>query len=272
MSVDLRFGAPFCLLKIIRHVLAKRVKTKHPGQKRGEKEHNHVTIMVGSENGQRSTPYATFGSLFQAQGPKGQTQWPSGCQAITLLIQWCRGNVAKHCAKFQWCCKQISDHDLDPVCEVKTRTRSFQMWRGPPLPGEVSDMQHPYCVNHCGIHLRCPAAKNAMGEMRRSKYSSFWAIETFGSQRIRPFALKALAAACSRHSTSHVVLVPVPSSTCIQAACGLIPCQELIWSIHSACAITTVVGPALWGLLSSAHSTVILPRQDFQRICRKVRH
>ena len=54
---------------------------------------------------------------------------PFGCQVKTLLIQRCPGSVAKYCAKFQWCLRQISDHDLDPVCEVKARTRSFQMWR-----------------------------------------------------------------------------------------------------------------------------------------------
>ena len=54
---------------------------------------------------------------------------PCGCQTITLLIQRCTGNVAKYCATFQWCRKQISDHDLDAVCEVKPRTRSFQMWK-----------------------------------------------------------------------------------------------------------------------------------------------
>ena len=54
---------------------------------------------------------------------------PCACQTKTLLIQRCPGSVAKYCAKFQWCLKQISDHDLDPVYEVKARTRSFQMWR-----------------------------------------------------------------------------------------------------------------------------------------------
>ena len=39
--------------------------------------------------------------------------------------------------------------------------------------------------------------------------------------------------------------VPLTSSTCIQASCGWIPCQELIWSIHSAFAIATVVGSTL---------------------------
>ena len=46
---------------------------------------------------------------------------PCGCQAITLLIQRCPGSVAKYCARFQWCRKQISDHDLDAVFEVKAR-------------------------------------------------------------------------------------------------------------------------------------------------------
>ena len=54
---------------------------------------------------------------------------PCGCQAKTLLIQRSPGSVAKYCAKFRWCLRQISDHDLDPVCEVKARTRSFQTWR-----------------------------------------------------------------------------------------------------------------------------------------------
>ena len=31
---------------------------------------------------------------------------PCGCQAMTFLIQRCTGNVAKHCAIFQWCCEQ----------------------------------------------------------------------------------------------------------------------------------------------------------------------
>ena len=53
---------------------------------------------------------------------------PCGCQATPLLIQRCPGSVAKYCTKFQWCRRHISDHDLDPVCEVKARTRSFQMW------------------------------------------------------------------------------------------------------------------------------------------------
>ena len=63
---------------------------------------------------------------------------PCGCQAKTFLIQRCPGSVAKYCAKFQWCRRQISDHDLDPVCDVKARTRSFQMWgilwRGKSIP------------------------------------------------------------------------------------------------------------------------------------------
>ena len=54
---------------------------------------------------------------------------PCGCQAKTLLIQRSPGSVAKYCAKFRWCLRQISDHDLYPVCEVKARTRSFQTWR-----------------------------------------------------------------------------------------------------------------------------------------------
>ena len=33
---------------------------------------------------------------------------PSGCQAITLLIQRCTGNVAKYCARFQWCREQMN--------------------------------------------------------------------------------------------------------------------------------------------------------------------
>ena len=57
--------------------------------------------------------------------------------------------------------------------------------------------------------VRCPAAKHAIGDMTRLKYSSFSAIETFGSQRIHLFALKAHAAACSGHSTSHVVVCTV---------------------------------------------------------------
>ena len=52
-----------------------------------------------------------------------------GCQANTRLIQRCPGSVATYCAKFQWCRKPICDHDLDPICGVKARTRSFHMWR-----------------------------------------------------------------------------------------------------------------------------------------------
>ena len=55
---------------------------------------------------------------------------PCGCQAITLLIQRCPGSVAKYCARFQWCRKQMSDHDLDAVCEVKARTRSLGEVKG----------------------------------------------------------------------------------------------------------------------------------------------
>ena len=144
---------------------------------------------------------------------------PCGCQTITLLIQRCPGSVAKYCARFQWCRKQISDHDLDAVCEVKARTRSFQMWRlschgsvqsilrGGPTTDRRS---RRYATSILRKSLRytvgCPAAKHTVGEMTRSKYSSFLAIATFGSQRIHLFALKALAAACSRHSTSHVVV------------------------------------------------------------------
>ena len=54
---------------------------------------------------------------------------PRACQDNkAFLIHRCPGSVAKYCAKFQWCRRKISDHDLDPVCEVKARTRSFQMW------------------------------------------------------------------------------------------------------------------------------------------------
>ena len=52
---------------------------------------------------------------------------PVGCQANTLLIQRCPGNVAKYCGTFQWWRTQTSDHDLDAACTVNTRTRSFQM-------------------------------------------------------------------------------------------------------------------------------------------------
>ncbi len=135
---------------------------------------------------------------------------PCGCQTITFLIQRCPG-VAKYCAKFQWRRKQISDHDLDAVCEVKPRTRSFQMWRIS-CHGNVQS-----------ILLGGPTTD------RRS-----W-----------------------RYATS----MPRKSLS----TCGLIPCQELIWLIHSVSAIATVVGLALWGYLFSAHLTATPPGHDFQQ-------
>ena len=126
---------------------------------------------------------------------------PSGCQAITLLIQRCPGSVAKYRARFQWCRKQISDHDLDAVCEVKAPTRSFQMWRischgsvqsilrgGPTTDRRSRRYATSILRKSLRYMVRCPAAKHAMGEMTRSKYSSFLAIATFGSQRIHLFA------------------------------------------------------------------------------------
>ena len=75
-----------------------------------------------------STLYAPLGRVFQAQEKivellaiviKVPQQYfgrplrlcPFGCQAKTLLIQRCPGSVAKYCAKFQWCRRQIADHD-----------------------------------------------------------------------------------------------------------------------------------------------------------------
>ena len=111
---------------------------------------------------------------------------PCGCQAITLLIQRCLGSVAKYCARFQWCRKQNSDHDLDAVCEVKARTRSFQMWRischgnvqsilrgGPTTDRRSRRYATSILRKSFRSMVRCPAAKHAMGEMTRSKYSSF---------------------------------------------------------------------------------------------------
>ena len=147
---------------------------------------------------------------------------PAGCQANILLIQRCPGNVAKYCATFQSCRKQNSDHVLDAACQANTRTRSFQMWRTS-CHGNVQSMlrggpttdrrSRRYATSILCRSLRytvlCPAAKHAMGETTLSKYSIFWAIESFGSQRIHLFALNAFAAAWSRHSTSHVVVCTV---------------------------------------------------------------
>ena len=107
---------------------------------------------------------------------------PFGCQAITLLIQRCTGNGAG----FHWCRKQISDHDLDAVCEVKPRTRSFQMWRischgsvqsilrgGPTNDRRNRRYATSILRKSLRYMVRCPAAKHAMEEMARSTYSSF---------------------------------------------------------------------------------------------------
>ena len=110
---------------------------------------------------------------------------PSGCEAKTLLIQRCPGSVAKYRAKFQWCRRQISDHDLDPICEVKARTRSFQMWR-------ISCYGNDQFIQRGGLTtdrrsgryatsilcqwwrqlVRCPAAKHATWDMTRSWHMS----------------------------------------------------------------------------------------------------
>ena len=80
--------------------------------------------------------------------------------------------------------------------------------------------------------VRCPAAKHAMGEMTRSKYSSFCA---------HLFALKGRAASCCRRSTSHVV-------ACTGAVVNMHP--KHLWLDSMARTdmikpIVTVVGPAL---------------------------
>ena len=71
-----------------------------------------------------------------------------------------------------------------------------------PLIGEVGDMQHSCCLNHCGIRF---------GVLLRNRE---WRNETikifhFLSHGIHLFALKPFAAACSRHSRSHVVVCAV---------------------------------------------------------------
>ena len=98
----------------------------------------------------------------------------SGCQTIIFLIQRWTGNVAKYCARFQWCRKQISDHDLDAVCEVKPRTHQFQMsrisWNGSPQSilqgGPTTDRRsRRYATSILRKSLRytvrCQAAKQA---------------------------------------------------------------------------------------------------------------
>ena len=136
-----------------------------------------------------------------------------------------------------------------------------------PLTGEVGDMQHPFCVGHCGIQF---------GVLLQNTQWEKWLDQNIRfSERSKPsghrgstclhWKLLPRPEVDIQHHMSWSV--PLTSSTCIQATCGLIPCQALIWSIHSAFAIVTVVGPALWGLLFSAHSIVIPLRQGFQQVC-----
>ena len=111
---------------------------------------------------------------------------PCGCQAKTFLIQRCRGSVAKYCAKFQWCRRQISDHDLDPICEVKARTRSFQKGKvkghgythfilqgGPSTDRRSRRYATSILRKSLRYMVRCPATKQVKENMTRSKYSSF---------------------------------------------------------------------------------------------------
>ena len=127
----------------------------------------------------------------------------------------------------------------------------------PPLIGEADDMQHPYKVNHCGKWFGVLLQNMLLGiwhdqNIRVSEQSKLSGHK--GSTCLHWKLLPRPAV-----DTQHRMLwfVPVPSSTCIRATCGLIPCQKPIWSIHSASAIVMVVGLVLWGLLFSVYSIVI---------------
>ena len=64
--------------------------------------------------------------------------------------------------------------------------------------------------------VRCPGVKHAMGEMTRSKYSTFWAIETFGSQRIHLFALKPLNKDCDERGLAAEIIQHVPDEFLVE--------------------------------------------------------
>ena len=124
----------------------------------GSIERHHASSIAAISHEAKSFRRQTFSIILSHRDFFGRPMrlCPSGCQAITLLIQQCTGNVAKYCATFQWCRRQISDHDLDAVCEVQLRTRSFHMWRISCHGSAQSILRggpHPYCVNHCGIRL-----------------------------------------------------------------------------------------------------------------------
>lgn len=60
------------------------------------------------------------------------------CPANTALIQRCPSAVAKYCAKFSWCCRQISNHELDAVSKCRSRPRECRTHvarRSSHLPG-----------------------------------------------------------------------------------------------------------------------------------------
>ena len=110
---------------------------------------------------------------------------PRACQDNNVfLFPRCPGSVAKYRATFQWCRRQISDHDLDPVCEVKARTGSFQMWKilgsaqSIPRGGPTTDRRsRRYATSILCKSLRyvvrCPASNQSIGDMTRSRYSVF---------------------------------------------------------------------------------------------------
>ena len=126
-----------------------------------------------------------------------------GCQAITLLIQRCTGNVAKYRAKFQLCRKRISDHDLDAVCEVKTRTRSFQMCRischgsvqsilrgGPTTDRRSRRYATSILRKSLRYTVRCPAAKTCYGRNDTIKIFQFLSDRSFRVTEDPPACIK----------------------------------------------------------------------------------
>ena len=77
---------------------------------------------------------------------------PRGCQTKTVLTQRCGSSVAKQCAKFRWCRTQIADHIFFPIQSEEFYGMvmpSPYCEEDPLVIGDIGDMQHPYCVNHC---------------------------------------------------------------------------------------------------------------------------